>query len=176
MAVTWLPDGYNGKLQIGDRIVSVGGKEIGRASDYVQLMSGVKEEKPVAVMVLRGKQRIRIETEIRVPRRDEIFTARVQGEFLPAEHEIQIITRGISELRVTVPEQFVPARITWNGLDAAKAEKPGAWALRFEGTTFPSQRALKLKNRKAQRLGLPCLLLFAFCRPLFVRSVYHSLR
>jgi hypothetical protein len=141
LAVTWLPDGYNGKLQIGDRIVSVGGKEIGRASDYVQLMSGVKEEKPVAVMVVRGKERMRIETALRLPRRDEIFTARVQGEFLPAEHEIQIISRGISELQVSVPEQFAPARITWNGLEAAKAEKPGAWSLRFEKDTVSASPA-----------------------------------
>jgi hypothetical protein len=94
-------------------------------------MEQVKEEKPAAIVVQRGKERIRMEATARLPVREEVFTARVQAEFLPAGPEIQIITRGVGELKVRVPKEFAPARITWNGLDATKADAPGVWQLKW---------------------------------------------
>lgn len=131
LLVGWLPENYKGPIKIGDRIVSVAGRPIAQARDYVEFMDQVKEEKPAAIVVQRGKERIRMEAATRLPVRDEVFTARVQGEFLPAGHEIQIITRGVAELKVRVPKESVPARITWNGLDATKADAPGVWLLKW---------------------------------------------
>ena len=53
------------------------------------------------VAVQRGKERIRVETRIVVPSRDPVVTARVEAQYLPADKEIQIVSRTITEMRVT---------------------------------------------------------------------------
>ena len=47
-------------------------------------------------MVARGKDRIRIETRIVVPRRDPVVTARVKAEYLSDFHQIVLISRSIT--------------------------------------------------------------------------------
>src|SRR5204862_1221910 len=66
--VTWLPERYSGPLKLNDRIVSIGGKKIRDARDYVEQMDQTTEEKPVAVMVQRGKDHIRLETRVVLPK------------------------------------------------------------------------------------------------------------
>jgi hypothetical protein len=126
--VVWLPPDYKGPLKLGDRIVSVGGRAIKDAQDYLTMMDEA-EEKPAAVIVERGKERLRLETRILVARREETATARVQGRFLADTREILVVTRGVGELKMQVPPQWAPARVNWNGNDLGSAERPGCWII-----------------------------------------------
>jgi hypothetical protein len=67
-------------------------------------------------MVRRGKDRIRVETRIVVPRREPVITARVKAEYLPDDHQIVLISRSVTEMRVTIPAEWLPADLLWNGL------------------------------------------------------------
>ncbi len=127
--VSQLPANYSGPLKTGDRIVAVGGKPLADADAYVQLMDQTVEEKPVVIMVQRGENRIRVETQIVLPRRDELITARVQAQFLPEMKEIQVLSRAVAEMRVTVPAEWAPATINWNGAEVAKEAAAGCWLL-----------------------------------------------
>src|SRR5262249_52616346 len=75
--VAQLPKDYQGPLKVNDRIVAIGGKALLDAEAYVQLMDQTVEEKPVVIMVQRGQNRIRLETSIVLPKREEMMTARV---------------------------------------------------------------------------------------------------
>jgi predicted esterase len=114
--VSQLPEKYSGPLKMGDRIVSLDGREIANARQYRDQMEKVAEEKPVVATVQRGKDRIRMETRIIVPRRDAAVSARVQAQYLPDDKEIQIVSRTVTEMRITVPPQWMPAKLVWNGL------------------------------------------------------------
>jgi hypothetical protein len=130
--VSWLPDGYQGPLKLNDRIVSVSGKNLENAADYVQLMEEQKEEKPAAVVVQRGKDRIRLESKIVMPKRDELITARVQAKYTPEIKEVFIISRAVSQMRVEVPQAWAPVRLSWNGIDLVKEAAGGCWMLSME--------------------------------------------
>lgn len=130
--VEWLPDRYQGALKLSDRILSVGGRQLNDAREYIRLMDEAKEEKPVAVVVQRGKERVRLETRIVLPKRDEVVTARLQATYIPAQKEVQIITRGVVQMRVTIPPDWVPASLSWNGSDLVKADASGCWMLSQE--------------------------------------------
>lgn len=127
--VTWLPDKYEGPLKLNDRIVALGGKELKNAAEYAAVMYQASEEKPVVAMAERGKEHIRLETKISVPAREESLTARVRARYLPETQEIEVISRTITQMRLNVPQAWLPARISWNGTDVAKAESPGCWLL-----------------------------------------------
>ena len=81
------------------------------------------------VTVQRGKERIRVETRITLPRRETGVTSRVQAQYLPAEKEIQIVSRTITEMRVTVAPEWVPATLLWNGLTLENLKEAGCWVL-----------------------------------------------
>jgi hypothetical protein len=53
----------------------------------------------------------------------------VQAQYLPAEKEIQIVSRTITEMRVTVAPHWIPATLLWNGLSLENLEEAGCWAL-----------------------------------------------
>lgn len=127
--VNYLPPDYSGPLKLNDRIVGIGGKSIANPAAYVGTMDQLTEAKPVVVMVERGKERTRIETQIVLPTRDEIITARVQGRRLVDTNEIQILSRAITGMRLTLPADWVPAALNWNGTDLGKADTPGCWLL-----------------------------------------------
>jgi hypothetical protein len=131
--VEWLPQDYKGPLRLKDRILSVGGKDIANAVEYVQMMDETKEERETAVIVQRGNNKVRLETRIGVPKPPEPLTARVTAEYVPDLKEVMIISRGVTELRVTVPEAWVPGTVSWNGSEVAKAERPGCWVANLEG-------------------------------------------
>jgi len=133
LLVDFLPEKYNGPLKMGDRLISLDGKTIENARQYAESMSKTTEEKNVAVMVQRGKQRHRIETRIVLPRRDAFVTARVQAQYIPADKEIQIVSRTVKEMRVTIPPQWVAdSRLYWNGLALEKLESPGCYLLTMD--------------------------------------------
>jgi len=123
--VAFLPEKYSGPLKMGDRIVALDGREIADAKRYSEMMRQIKEERPAVVMVQRGKERIRIETNIVLPKRAAAATARVQANYSPSEHEIQIISRTVTEMRVTIPQQWLPVRLNWNGVALEKVEAAG---------------------------------------------------
>jgi hypothetical protein len=56
----------------------------------------------------------------------------VQANYLPEDHEVQIVSRAVTEMRVTVPRQWVPAVLNWNGVPLEKLESPGCRLLTIE--------------------------------------------
>ncbi len=132
LLVTFLPDKYSGPLKKGDRIVALDGKELADGRQYRDLMAQVKEERRAVVMVQRGKDRVRLETAVVLPRRAPVVTARVQAKYAPEEKEIQVVSRTVTEMRLTIPEKWVPAALTWNGVALEKVEAPGCRLLTME--------------------------------------------
>jgi hypothetical protein len=127
--VEWLPERYKGPLKLQDRIVSLAGQAVADAAAYASLLEGMTEEKGVAVLVQRGKERLRLETKIVLPKREEALTARVQAEYFPDEKDVLVITRGVGELRLDLPKYWLPAHLNWNGADMGSADEPGCWLL-----------------------------------------------
>jgi hypothetical protein len=127
--VSWLAPNYAGPLKLDDRIVAIGGKPLADARAYVEFMAAQKDERLTGVMVERGKQRIRLDSRIALSKREETATARFQVEFLSDTREIQIVTRGVGALRLTLPAYWTPAPINWNGGDLGKAEAAGCYLL-----------------------------------------------
>ena len=127
--VTSLPEKYSGPLKAGDRLIALDGKPLASAVQYLELMEKVTEERAAVVTVQRGKERIRVETRITLPRREAGVTSRVEAQYLPAEKEIQIVSRTITEMRVTVPPEWVPAALLWNGLSLENVKEAGCWTL-----------------------------------------------
>jgi hypothetical protein len=124
-----LPGKYSGPLKPGDRLMALDGKPLASARQYLELLEKFTEEKPATVTVQRGKERIRVETRITLPRRESGVTARVQAQYLPAEKELQIVSRTITEMRVTVAPEWIPATLLWNGLSLENLEEAGCWVL-----------------------------------------------
>jgi len=129
ITITWLQPGYSGPLRLQDRMVSVGGHAIKDPHDYAAFMASQQEDKNTAIVVERGRARVRLETRIAIPRREENFTARIQAEFLQDSRELLVISRGVSALRITLPAFWTPSSINWNGTDAGKPDAPGCWLL-----------------------------------------------
>ena len=128
--VSVLPPKYSGQLKVGDRIVALDGRPLANAREYIQTMAKFTEERPIVVTVERGKDRIRIETSVVLPRREPVVTARVQGQYLPAEKQIQIVSRTVTEMKITVPPAWAQdSRLFWNGLMLEKIEGPGCFVL-----------------------------------------------
>ena len=130
--VAWLPPRYSGPLRLGDRLVAVAGREIHDSDDYAAFMDQQVDGKPAAVMVVRGKERKRIETHIIVTPREELTTARIRAQFLQEAREILLITRQVSALRVRIPEHWSGMAASWNGQDLGKLET-GCWNIGDEG-------------------------------------------
>src|SRR5271157_1376452 len=130
--VSHLPEKYSGPLKMGDRIVALDGKPIQDARQFAETMEQIVEEKPAVALVQRGKERIRVDTRIVLPKRDSAVTARVQAQYSPVEKEIQIISRTVTEMRVTVPSAWTPATLYWNGLSLQDLKTPGCYALTVE--------------------------------------------
>jgi hypothetical protein len=127
-----LPANYKGPLKAGDRIVSIDGKAVDNARRYLEILGAANEEKAAAIMVLRGGARTRVETRIVLPKRGASVTARVQAKYLPEDNEIRIVTRAVAELRVTLPQQWLPATLYWNGLTMEQLKTPGCMLLKVE--------------------------------------------
>ncbi len=127
--VSHLPEKYSGPLRMGDRIVALDGREIVNGRQYRDQMEKVTEEKLAVATVQRGKDRIRIETRVIVPRSEAVVSARVQAQYTPADKEIQVISRTVTEMHLTVPQQWAPVRVLWNGISMENIQEPGCWLL-----------------------------------------------
>ncbi len=122
---------YKGPLKVNDRLVALDGRPIEGPRQLMETIARYTEEKPAVVTVERGKDRVRVETRVVVPRREPVVTARVQGQYLPAEKVIQIVSRTVKEMQVTVPAAWADATLYWNGLVLEKAA-PGCVLLAVE--------------------------------------------
>ena len=129
VVVASLPDKYTGPLKLNDRIVEMGGKDLKDAADYTQTLYQTFEEKPVVVMIARGKEHIRLETKIVVAPRPEPVTARVRAQYLPDLQEVEVVSRSIKQMRVTLPAVWLPVKLNWNGTELATATEGGCWLL-----------------------------------------------
>jgi hypothetical protein len=138
--VSSLPPKYDGPLKVGDRILELDGKTIENARQYDQTMRDATEEKAAAILVERGKERKRIETRIVLPARPPFVTARLQAKYVPEENEIRIVTRTVTQLRVTIPPHWVPATLYWNGLPLEEIKTPGCLALTMEKELLHSEK------------------------------------
>jgi len=127
-----LPEKYSGPLKAGDRIVALDGKPIADAKQFQAILDKVTDESHTVATVQRGKDRVRVETRFTVPRREGAASARVQAEYLPAEKVIQIISRTVTGMRVTVPAHWVPGSLLWNGLTLEELKEPGCWDLSMQ--------------------------------------------
>lgn len=123
--ISYLPEKYHGPLKMGDRIVELDGKPLENGKQYVELMAQATSERRVMIMIQRGKDRLRVESRIVLPVRDPIVTARVQAHWDAENKSIEIISRAIDEMRVTVPAEWLPAGLAWNGLTLENVSKPG---------------------------------------------------
>jgi hypothetical protein len=128
VGVVWLPENYKGPLHLHDRITMLAGKTVQSGTDYLTRMDEENEERPVAVMIERDGKRERIETRILLPTREELTTARVKAVYTPAQKEILVISRVVSEMRVTIPKGWDIANLSWNGTDLRPASA-GCWVL-----------------------------------------------
>jgi hypothetical protein len=135
--VGWLPKNYSGPLKLEDRIVSIGGHELSGARAYVEYMAAVSEEKSTAIVIQRGGQSVRIETRILLTKREEVETARLRAEYSAESGELLVISRGVSLVRLRLPEQWTPCRINWNGTALGTADSAGCWSL---GSGAPLRR------------------------------------
>lgn len=140
VTVASLPDKYSGPLKLGDRIVELDGKPVGSAREYAETMRNAAEEKDVAILVERAKERKRIETRIVLPPRKPVVTARVRANYDPASKEIQIVSRTVTSMRVTVPPHWLPATLNWNGLPLEEIQTPGCIALTIENELLHSEK------------------------------------
>jgi hypothetical protein len=127
--VARLPEKYEGPLKLHDRILALAGKELKDGAEYAQILYQTFDEKPVVVMIARGKEHIRLETRIMLPHRDESVTARVRATYLPDLKEVEVISRTVTQMKLTLPAAWLPVKISWNGTEVAKAEAAGCWLL-----------------------------------------------
>ena len=125
LLVTFLPQKYNGPLKLGDRLVELDGKPIQNPGQYAATMARMSETRHAAVMVERGKERIRVETSVLVPRRESVVTARVQGRYDSEQKQVLVISRMVTKMNVTLPPQWLPATLIWNGLTLENVSQPG---------------------------------------------------
>jgi hypothetical protein len=132
VGVAFLPEKYSGPLKVGDRLVALDGKPIENARQLMTTLTRADATRSAVVMVQRGKDRVRVETRILVPRRDPVVTARVKAEYLPEFHQIVLISRSVTEMHVTLPPEWIPGDLLWNGLTLENVKKPGCYALKLE--------------------------------------------
>ena len=132
VTVAFLPEKYSGPLKVGDRLESMDGKPLENAHQLMLTLSKADATRNTVVMVQRGKDRLRIETRIIVPHRDPVVTARVKAEYLPEYRQIVLISRSVTEMRVTIPAEWVPGDLLWNGLTLENVKAAGCYTLKLE--------------------------------------------
>ncbi|MBV9503705.1 MAG: hypothetical protein JO323_01735 [Acidobacteriia bacterium] len=132
VAVSFLPEKYSGPLKMGDRLVALDGRPIADAREFHDLLAAAKQERPATVMVQRGKERVRLETAITMPKPTAPVTARVQAEFDSMTKEIRIVSRAVTEMRVTIPAPWTPLLLRWNGVPVTVVDVPGCRLLRID--------------------------------------------
>jgi hypothetical protein len=132
VTVAFLPEKYYGPLKVGDVLEALDGKPVANARELMQILEKADATRSAVVMVRRGKDRIRVETRIVVPRREAVVTARVKAEYMPDYRQIVLISRSVTEMRVTIPPEWIPGDLLWNGLTLENIKTAGCYALKIE--------------------------------------------
>jgi hypothetical protein len=132
LLISKLADKYSGPLKVNDRIVALEGRPIENAQQFIQTMGKMTDDRPATVTVQRGKERIRVETHILITHHDPVLSARVQGKYDAEGKQILIISRTVTEMKVTVPPAWLPASLNWNGLAIETLKDPGCHLLKVE--------------------------------------------
>jgi hypothetical protein len=132
VTVAFLPEKDHGPLKVGDVLEAFDGKPLENAHQLMQILESADATRSAVVMVRRGKDRIRVETRIVVPHRENVITARVKAEYLPEYHQIVLISRSVTEMHVTIPPEWVPGDLLWNGLTLENVKTAGCYALKLE--------------------------------------------
>ncbi len=127
--ISFLPKDYSGPLKTGDRLVELDGQPVEDARDFVARLSKIYTEKQMVTLIQRGKDHLRLETRVLLPRPDAVVTARVEGKYDPELKTVQILSRSVTELRVNIPPQWIPSDLYWNGLAIEDLTKPGCYLL-----------------------------------------------
>jgi predicted esterase len=130
--ISYLPKDYYGPLKTGDRLIELDGAPVEDARDFDARLNRMYAEKAMVALIQRGKERLRLDTRVILPRPDAIVTARVQGKYDPEFKTVQIISRSVSEMRVTIPQQWTPSDLYWNGLAIEDLAKPGCYLLTID--------------------------------------------
>ncbi len=130
--ISYLPKDYSGPLKTGDRLIELDGQAVEDAKEFAARLSRMYAEKQMAALILRGKDHLRLETRVVLPRPDGVITARVEGKWDPEFKTIQIVSRAISEMRVRIPPQWIPSDLYWNGLAIEGLDKPGCYLLTID--------------------------------------------
>jgi len=130
--ISVLPKDYGGPLKVGDRLIELDGQPIANAADYAARMNKMYGARQIAGMVQRGKEKLRFETRVILPSTDAFVTARVQGKHDPGDKTVRIVSRSVTELRVAIPPQWVPADLYWNGVSVEDISKPGCYLLTID--------------------------------------------
>jgi hypothetical protein len=130
--VAFLPEKYSGPLKVGDTLEALDGKPLDNARQLMQILEKTDASRNAVVMVRRAKDRIRVETRIVVPRREAVVTARVKAEYMPEYHQIVLISRAVTEMRVTIPAEWIPGDLLWNGLTLENVKTAGCYLLKLE--------------------------------------------
>ena len=60
------------------------------------------------------------------------ISARVKAEYLPDYHQIVLISRAITEMRIAIPAEWLPADLLWNGLTLENVKAAGCYTLKLE--------------------------------------------
>lgn len=132
VTVAFLPEKYKDVLRVGDVLEALDGKPIENARQLMQILEKADATRNAVAMVRRGKDRIRIETRIVVPRREPVISARVKAEYLPDYRQIVLISRAITEMRIAIPAEWLPADLLWNGLTLENVKAAGCYTLKLE--------------------------------------------
>ena len=103
-------------------------------------MKSIADSRDAVVTVQRGTARQRVETRIVAPKRPSVVSARAQGKFDAEEREIAIVSRAVSEMRVTIPAHWVPATLNWNGLPLDELKEPGCLALHVQNEILKAEK------------------------------------
>ncbi len=138
--VSALPEKYDGPLKAGDRIVELDGRPIENAALFEEMMRAVTETRDAVIMVQRAGARQRVDTRVIAPKKPNVVSARVEGKFDAEEKEITLISRAVAEVRVTIPQHWVPATFNWNGLPLDQLKTGGCLALHIENETLKAEK------------------------------------
>ena len=53
----------------------------------------------------------------------------MRAQYLPDLQEIEIVSRAITQMKVMLPQSWLPAKLNWNGTETANATVGGCWLL-----------------------------------------------
>jgi hypothetical protein len=90
--------------------VELGGKELKDGAEFAQILYQTFEEKPVVAMVAARQGAHPPGNQIEMAPRAEPVTARVRAQYLPELQEVEVVSRAIAQMKVTLPESWLPGQ------------------------------------------------------------------